>query len=146
LGMFSPRIEEARVPKYRRLVPIDDTKASLEERSRSYLDANCAHCHRPGNTLRSAFDARYDTRLAEQHLLDAATVSDSLNVVNPRVIAPHDVGRSMLYQRMTRFDNFRMPPLATNVRDRAALAVLEEWIRSLPAPGQRKMSRKEAKK
>jgi uncharacterized repeat protein (TIGR03806 family) len=138
LGMFSPRIEEGRVAKYRRLVPIDDAKASLEERSRSYLDANCAHCHRPGNTLRAAFDARYDTRLADQHLLDAATVSDSFNVVNPRVIAPHDVGRSMLYQRMTRFDNFRMPPLASNVRDRAALSVLEQWINSLRPVGKAK--------
>jgi hypothetical protein len=40
----------------------------------------------------------------------------------------------MLLYRMTRGDNFRMPPLASSVPDREALAVLREWIDRLPHP------------
>jgi uncharacterized repeat protein (TIGR03806 family) len=131
LGIFRSPIDEDRIGRFSRLAGLHDAGATLEHRARSYVDANCAHCHRPGNTLRATFDARYDTPLADQGLLNAATVSDSLGVLNPRVIAPGDVAHSMLYQRLQRSDNYQMPPLARNARDDEALAVLEQWIRGL---------------
>jgi hypothetical protein len=131
LGLFRAPIDESRIPQFRRLAALQDAGAPLEHRARSYLDANCAHCHRPGNPLRATFDARFDTPLAEQGMVRAATVSDSLGVLNPQVIAPGDVAHSMLYQRMRRSDNYQMPPLARNLRDDEALALLEAWIRGL---------------
>jgi uncharacterized repeat protein (TIGR03806 family) len=137
LGMFRQPLEEGKIATFRRLTALDDAHASLEQRARSYLDANCAHCHRPGNTLRANFDARYDTPMAQQNILNAATVSDSLGLSDPRAVAAGDVTRSMMYQRMRRSDNFRMPPLAMGVQDDAALAVLKEWIESLPSAAHR---------
>jgi uncharacterized repeat protein (TIGR03806 family) len=134
LGLFRTPLGEGQIPSYRRLVAVEDRRASLEERARSYLDANCAHCHRPGNTVRAAFDARFDTPRAGQNVIGAATVSDSLGLRDPCVVAPGDAGRSMLLHRMTRGDNFRMPPLASSVPDHEALAVLREWIDRLPRP------------
>jgi hypothetical protein len=64
-------------------------------------------------------------------LLDRPTVSDSLSIKEPRVVAPGDPTRSMLTLRLSRLDNYRMPPLATSVPDRAAIAVLEKWVKSL---------------
>ncbi|HEY7313882.1 MAG TPA: PQQ-dependent sugar dehydrogenase [Gemmataceae bacterium] len=140
LGLFRPRLEESKIAELRKLVPLTDTKASLADRARSYLDANCANCHRPGNILRATFDARFDTPLARQGLFDAPTVSDTLNLSDPRVIACGDLGRSMTVQRMRRTDKNRMPPLASAIPDRAALDVLERWIKSEAAlsPGRRK--------
>jgi len=46
-GMFRQSIAAAEIGKYDRLVSITDTSATLEHRVRSYLDSNCAHCHRP---------------------------------------------------------------------------------------------------
>jgi uncharacterized repeat protein (TIGR03806 family) len=131
LAMFDRALDENSLRHYSRLAAVDDLHASLEQRARSYLDANCAHCHRPGNTVRAAFDARYDTPLAELNLLNRPTVSDSLSIKDPRVVAPGDLSRSMLTLRLMRSDNYRMPPLATSVNDQAAIAVLEAWVKSL---------------
>jgi uncharacterized repeat protein (TIGR03806 family) len=141
LGMFGSGLEERKIPTYDRLVAVTDARATLEHCIRSYLDANCANCHRPGNTLRANFDARFDTPLSAQGLIDRPTVSDSLNIPNPRVVAPRDLKRSMLYQRFLRTDNYRMPPLATHVPDRAAIAVFKKWINGLAVPPKRKMAR-----
>jgi uncharacterized repeat protein (TIGR03806 family) len=134
LGMFDPPIDEAKVPGYARLVAVTDTRAPLEQRVRSYLDANCAHCHRPGHTVQANFDARYDTPLGDQGLLNAPTVSDSLGMRQPQLVTPREPARSMLYQRLARADNFRMPQLARNVADQDAIRVFEKWIKQLPAP------------
>lgn len=129
LGLFAPRVDEHKIAGFRKLAALDDSAVSLTDRARSYLDANCSHCHRPGNILRATFDARFDTPLTRQGLLDAPTVSDSLNVTNPRVIACGDVRRSMLLHRMRRADQYRMPPVASAIVDRTALEVLERWIK-----------------
>jgi hypothetical protein len=129
--MFGPPLDEDRLAASPRLVPLGDSRASLEARARSYLDANCANCHRPGNIIRATFDARFDTPLSRQGLLDAPTVSDGLGLKDPRLIACGDAGRSMVVERMRRLDKYHMPPLASGVPDRQALAVLEEWIKDL---------------
>ncbi|HEX3134167.1 MAG TPA: PQQ-dependent sugar dehydrogenase [Planctomycetota bacterium] len=50
LQMFGTRIDESAISGLRRTVPLTDTAASVETRVRSYLDSNCAQCHRPGGT------------------------------------------------------------------------------------------------
>jgi hypothetical protein len=135
--MFDRHLEESKIADLSRLASLDDKRASVEERARSYLDANCAHCHRPGNVLRATFDARYDTPLARQGILNAATVSDSLNLKDPKVVVPGDLARSMLYHRMKRTDFFRMPHLASNIIDEEALSIMEQWIAALPNQTQR---------
>jgi hypothetical protein len=141
LGLFSPRLDESKIAGFRKLAALDDATASLSDRARSYLDANCANCHRPGNIIRATFDARFDTPLSRQGLLDVPTVSDSLNVPDPRVIACGDIGRSMMVQRMRRTDKARMPPLASAVVDRAALDELERWIETSSPAFERRRGR-----
>jgi uncharacterized repeat protein (TIGR03806 family) len=131
LGLFQRGLDEARIPGYARLAAVTDTTASLEHRVRSYLDANCAQCHRPGGS-RGEFDARFDVPLARQHLLRGSVVSSDLGIAGVTLLTPKDPGHSMIYQRMKRrWDVFNMPPLATSLVDNEALAVLEQWIRSL---------------
>lgn len=131
IGMFSQPPDEREIENAPRLVAIDDQTASLEHRVRSYLDANCASCHRPGG-VRANFDARFETPLAGQNLLDGP-VNSKDSLADSFVVRPGDPSRSMIVHRM--LDGTKpMPPVGVKVRDQAALAVICEWIDSLPAP------------
>jgi uncharacterized repeat protein (TIGR03806 family) len=135
LGLFRPAIRDEDFARLDRLVAVTDTKAALEHRVRSYLDANCAQCHRPGGT-RGDFDARFDTPLARQKLVNAPPLSSDLGVAGVKLVTPGDPERSMIYLRMKRRqDVFNMPPLATHEADSAALAAVRDWIKGLPPAG-----------
>jgi uncharacterized repeat protein (TIGR03806 family) len=131
LGLFTRTLDETAIAGYSRLVPLSDKTASLEQRVRSYLDANCAHCHRPGGA-RADFDARFDTPLSQQNLINGPLIGADLGVRGSRAIVPGDPDHSMLYLRMDRRqDVFNMPPLASHEVDTEAVRVLRGWIESL---------------
>jgi hypothetical protein len=132
LGLFNPAIDEANITNYSHLSALTNVNASLEERSRSYLDANCAQCHRPGNSIEANFDARYDTPLASQNITNYPA-QQNLGIDNACVIKAKDVWRSVLLSRInTNAPAIKMPPLARNLIDTNAVQVLTDWINSLP--------------
>jgi hypothetical protein len=111
---------------------MDDSSRSLEDRARSYLDANCANCHRPNGTVAN-FDARYDTPLAKQNIVGGNVLIDQ-RIDGARTVAPNDIWRSILFMRMDTTEGFKMPPLARNTIDTAGAKLLREWIESMPGP------------
>jgi uncharacterized repeat protein (TIGR03806 family) len=129
-GLFSSKIDETGISKFPCLARADDLSRSLEERARSYLDANCAHCHRPHGTV-ATFDARYDTPLERQNLIGAPVLIDQ-RIDSPRVVAPNDIWRSLLYVRASTLEPMKMPPLAHNELDEKSISLLRDWIQSLP--------------
>jgi uncharacterized repeat protein (TIGR03806 family) len=132
LGIFDPSIDESRIPQFSKLADPTDQSAPLELRVRSYLDANCAGCHRPGGA-RASWDARFDTPLAKAGTLDAATTTKT--APDLRIIKPGDVLHSAVYLRITSPDpSQRMPPIGRNVLDTQAVAVASAWIASLRPP------------
>jgi uncharacterized repeat protein (TIGR03806 family) len=132
LGLFDTNFSDADIKNLPKLARSDDLSRSLEDRARSYLDANCANCHRPRGTV-AYFDARYDTPLAQQGLIDGHILIDE-RIDNPRVIAPNDIWRSILFMRTDTTEAFKMPPLARNEIDEAGMKLLRQWIESLPGP------------
>lgn len=132
-GYFEPSIQESTLPDLPRMAAIDDEAASVELRARSYLASNCAHCHRPG-IAHVLWDARFEIPLDDAGILDGPVVN-RLGVDNARVIAPQDVPRSLLHKRLsTASEHYKMPPLAKNVVDAAAVALIEQWIASAQMP------------
>ncbi len=132
LGLFAPAFEDAAVRKFPALAATADTTRSLTDRARSYLDANCSQCHRPGGTVAN-FDARYDTPLEKQALIDGPVLIDQ-GIDRPRVISPHDIWRSIAYMRIDTNGDIRMPPLARETIDQKGVQLLAEWINSMPGP------------
>jgi uncharacterized repeat protein (TIGR03806 family) len=132
LGLFEPAFAEADLPHFKSLARADDPNRSLEERARSYLDANCSQCHRPAGTV-ATFDARYDTPLAKQGLIEGSVLLNE-GIDHPRIVAPHDIWRSILYMRASADDALKMPPLAHLQVDTNSMALLRNWIQSMPGP------------
>jgi mono/diheme cytochrome c family protein len=128
--LFSPGFKEQDLPAFPRLAAADDATRSLVDRARSYLDANCAQCHRPGGTV-AYFDARYDTPLEKQELIDGPVLIDQ-GIDKPRIISPHDIWRSIIIMRMNTVGDIRMPPLARETIDQKGVALLQEWVTSMP--------------
>ena len=130
LGLFTNAPSEAAITNVPRLVQVDDTNYTAEYRVRSYLDSNCAQCHRP-NGVAGYFDARFSTPLAAQRLINGP-LANSLGDANNRVVKPRDLAKSVLYTRMHLLGNLQMPPLARNVVNANAANTVAEWIDSLP--------------
>jgi uncharacterized repeat protein (TIGR03806 family) len=132
LGLFTPSFNDEALHGFAALARSDDPARSLQDRARSYLDANCAHCHRPGGTVAN-FDARYDTPLSKQALIDGPVLIDQ-GIDRPRVISPHDIWRSIAYMRVDTVGDIKMPPLARETIDQSGVRLLGEWINSMPGP------------
>jgi len=130
LGLFAPTIKADELSSFPTLAASDDATHSLEDRARSYLDANCSHCHRPGGTV-AYFDARYTTPLGDQGLINGPVLLDQ-GIDRPRIVSPHDIWRSIAYMRVNTVGDIRMPPLARETIDQNGVALLGQWIKSLP--------------
>lgn len=130
IGLLDPAINEAAIAGYSKLAALTNLSASLEDRARSYLDANCAQCHRPGGSGPTV-DARYDTPLTNQNIVNAILAKANLGDPDTRVVVPKDIWRSLLYYRMDTTGDLKMPPLARNLVDTNAVQVMGDWINSL---------------
>ncbi|MGH7992390.1 MAG: PQQ-dependent sugar dehydrogenase, partial [Limisphaerales bacterium] len=115
IGLFDTKLDENKISRFARLVAVNDTTAPLELRARSYLDANCAQCHRPGG-VEAFFDTRFDTPLEKQGLLNGP-IANPLGISGAKIIVPGDVSKSVLFHRVSIVGNLQMPPLARNVTD-----------------------------
>jgi hypothetical protein len=135
LGLFNPAFDEGSISNFEGLSALTNLNASLQQRARSYLDANCAQCHTPLNTsgIRANFDARYDMPLAQQNITNYPAGNPLGISDNACIVKAQDIWRSVLYARINTTNNaIQMPPLARNLIDTNAVSVFAAWINSLP--------------
>jgi mono/diheme cytochrome c family protein len=132
IGLFDATLDESNLANYDKLVSVTNTTAPIGARVRSYLDANCSQCHRPGG-VPAFWDARYDTPLPSQGIING-TVANTLGLSGAKVVVPQDLSKSIMYLRVNTVDTFKMPPLARNRIDTNAVAALAQWINSFSGP------------
>jgi uncharacterized repeat protein (TIGR03806 family) len=111
-------------------------KATIEQRARSYLHANCAYCHRPDDPAVNWLDFRVDTALKDTGACGATPMRGSVGVQNALILKPGKPMESAIWLRMHApytEDKTRMPWLATYVVDDKGLAVIGDWIQSITA-------------
>jgi glucose/arabinose dehydrogenase len=120
--------------KYRRLVDPYDAKADLTLRARSYLHSNCAQCHVEAGGGNAQIDLEFTTKLEQMRLVNVKPQHHTFGLPDARLIAAGHPDRSVLLHRMAHREAGHMPPLATSLVDRPAVAMLREWIRQLKEP------------
>lgn len=110
-----------------------DEKADLELRARSYLHANCSHCHVEAGGGNSAITLRSTTKTDQTHLIGVEPLHDKFGLTNALLVAPGAPERSILLQRVLRVGQGQggMPPLAKSIVDEPAVKMLGEWIKQL---------------
>jgi hypothetical protein len=87
------------------------------------------------STRRVGADLRRPLRhaLTNQNIIGTPAVKGNLGYDNVDIVTPDDVWRSSLYDRMDVVNPaIQMPPLARNLIDTNAVAVMADWINSLP--------------
>lgn len=107
-------------------------EGSLEEQTRAYLDANCAHCHRPNvyaDTALHGLDLRYDVSLEDSGLCEPMRYFPEW-AGTPRV-APGDPQGSGILQRFVIDAEQRMPSIGTSTVDPFGTQLLSNWIAQL---------------
>ncbi|MBL9130319.1 MAG: PQQ-dependent sugar dehydrogenase, partial [Verrucomicrobiaceae bacterium] len=100
-----------------RLVSSHDANADLESKARSWLHANCAHCHRRhgGGSVQLMVNA--DLPTAETMMFGEKPVRGDLSLVDARVIASGKPQQSVLLARIARSGNGHMPMIGAREVD-----------------------------
>ena len=104
-----------------------NTAHSLDYRVRSYLTANCVQCHQPGGPSQGFWDARLTTPLSQAGIIHGELINSGGNPSN-RVVVPGSMEHSILLTRISTRGPGQMPPIASNVLDTNAVALLTAWI------------------
>ena len=104
-----------------------EANATTEERVRSYLNSNCAHCHRPGGPGRGNLDLRVATSLTDSALCQETT----LGAAGTLIVEAGNPTASEILTRMRSTDGSRMPPVGTSLIDVTATTEMDNWIAQL---------------
>jgi hypothetical protein len=123
-GALLPRRPE----NLRKLADPADASASLGDRARSYLQANCAHCHVEAGGGNSLMDLEFLTAPEKMRIFDIPPQHHTFEITDARLIAPGHPEKSVLLRRMANRDAGHMPPLATSLVDREAVELITQWI------------------
>jgi hypothetical protein len=117
--------------------------ATLDQKARSYLQANCAHCHQPndGNIMSPFpnFDLRYTTALKDANICNVMTNKGLVpGSTATKILVPGQPTSSVMWVRMNEppsedDTSGRMPQIGTHLVDAMGLQLIGNWITSLTA-------------
>jgi len=127
-GMFTTSLSGG--GRYLKSYAIGDDRGSLDVQVRSYLDANCASCHREGGLPTVFFDLRFTEDLNASSYVGLPNSSHA-STEGGSVIVQGDHSTSELWIRDASTDQNRMPPIGRDLVDQAYVDSLAVWIDNL---------------
>ncbi len=130
IGLFTQPLPKPPAELTRQVDPYDPG-ASLEERARSYLSANCSVCHVAAGGGNAKMVLSLGTSVAQLNVIGVRPQHDTFGLNNAMLVAPGDPDRSILFQRLSRRGRGQMPPVVIRTMDEQTVALFRDWIRSL---------------
>ncbi len=109
--------------------------AALSLRARSYLHANCRHCHRKNGGGGSTIELNASSGLSAMKAIDVRPTQGTFGLLEARVISPGDPFRSVALYRMSKLGKGRMPYSGSTIVDEKGTQLIRDWIESLPPSG-----------
>ncbi len=114
----------------------DEADGTLEERAKGYIETNCAHCHNPeGGARNTGLYLEWDRPIETVYGVCKPPVAAGQEATGglKHAIVPGSADESIFVYRMDATDpNAAMPELARALVHDEGVALIAEWIDSLP--------------
>ena len=132
IGIFEKplRAEPGKLP---RLVDPSDESHTVAERARSYLQSNCAMCHRSGGGGNADIQLVHDIPVDKMLAVNVDPQHGDMGVKGSLLLKPGDPNHSVLLTRMTTREIGGMPHIGSLEVDPKAAALIRQWILDLKA-------------
>lgn len=115
--------------------PLDADAASLDDRARSYLHANCSHCHRDGGGASKSglVLERWETDSLKLGICKVPAAAGPGTGGRSHDILPGSPEGSIMVFRMNSVDpEIKMPELPNRVINTAGVELISAWIAAMP--------------
>lgn len=106
---------------------------SLEKRARSWLHANCAHCHRRHGGGTAPLEVNFERAISESFTLWQKPTRGDFGLTKPSVIVPGHPERSILTYRVSSIGAGHMPPIGPREVDPNGAKLLWQWVAGMPS-------------
>ena len=117
------------------LVDPHDDSQDLNARGRSYLHANCSHCHRKWGGGNGEFLLLSTVKLEEMGVANVKPEQGGFFLSDAQLVDPGHPYSSVLLYRTSKLGPGRMPRIGSLVVDRQGVGLLHDWIASLSGAG-----------
>ena len=124
--------------------PFDKTQ-SLDSRARSYLHANCWHCHVVNGGGNAEMELHFSKSRKESKIYDEKPRHITFGMKNGLLVASGAPKRSLVLHRIGLRGKGQMPPVGSYEVDQRATKMLSEWIRGLEKSPPKKQQKKKQK-
>lgn len=108
-----------------------DESLALVSRARSWLHANCAHCHRENGGGSVPLILNAELGQDELRALNEKPTRGDFGMKDAKVILPGSPWKSVLLHRIATSGTGHMPPLGPRDVDEHAIGFMAEWILSM---------------
>lgn len=119
------------VPRKQPIPSPHDESVTLEDRARSYLDLNCATCHRPNGGGTADFNFVRSSSLTDNNYVGAKPAQGEFGLTDARILSPGHPFRSVLLYRAIKTGRGHMPQFGSKLVDRRGVELLHDWIASM---------------
>src|SRR5207237_4305406 len=127
-GKWLPPFDAGSAAREPKISDPSDEGQPLESRARSYLHANCGHCHSDHGGGSVPLRLKFPVAAADMKAVGVRPTRGDFALPDADIVKPGDPGASTLYFRMAKFGRDRMPHIGSDRPDEAALKLIEEWI------------------
>ncbi|QDT44324.1 Quinoprotein glucose dehydrogenase B precursor [Gimesia alba] len=119
---------EAKASKTLTLANPHNASVDVKLRARSYLHANCRHCHRNNGGGGSTIELGASFDRAGMKAVGVKPTQGTFGITEARIISPGDPFRSVLLYRISKLGKGRMPYSGSSMVDVKATQLIREWI------------------
>ncbi|MEM8913458.1 MAG: PQQ-dependent sugar dehydrogenase [Planctomycetota bacterium] len=125
-------VVKAGVRPEKRCVDPRDESLDLESRARSYLEVNCAHCHRQGGGSATGMRLQRQVGIDEMAAIDEVAIQGDFGLgTGAKIIQPGHPETSVLMYRVATAGPGSMPRIGCRQIDLDGAALLWDWIASM---------------